>query len=223
MRLLTGWPTQAGHLATALCAVLIASACPSAAQTTNPVELMLALIEGTQSVAAESTLREGQLIGCDLVFTAIHADVVYRQGAYIKVSGSIGVMTSRGQFGSTLKVTVQEIDPTVIGLGLKPSPPSRAYLVSSDLTSSLSSLINSFPSDTPGSLFSVFQLSPSFDIVLAALAENKLVVAFNSRDGATDIQLTIELDVTGTSPMGERSRSEKTRADFLACLRLLSE
>lgn len=45
---------------------------------------------GTISVEAQPNFRGGQLIGCMVGFTVLAKDLIYKQGAYIMVSGGFG-------------------------------------------------------------------------------------------------------------------------------------
>ena len=116
-----------------------------------------------------------------------------------------------------------EIDGSTPKLQMTPSPPSRAYIIDRNLATNLSSLVQGSTSDTPGALFSIFQFSPTFEMVLDALTTNELTVAFNSKGGGTDMQLKLELDVVEVNASGERRRSDKAKKDFLACLGKLGE
>ena len=51
---------------------------------------------------------------------------------------------------------------------------------------------------------------------------NRITVGFNSRDGSTDIQLPIELDVVEMKDTGEQVRSVQPKIDFLKCVKTLT-
>jgi hypothetical protein len=199
-----------------LCAIASGDSVATAQQSPL-MDLALSRMAGTLNVASVPVWTSGNLTGCSLSFDALHQDWKYRAGAFIKVSGSVGFLESHGQIGADLKVVVLEIDPTQPSLGKVPSPPSRIFLIGSDLKTNLETHVQSFPSD-PGALFSVFQLSPTFEMVMAGIDENRLTIAFNSFDGDSDIQLPIELDVVRFAPDGTRERSGEAKRDFLGCL-----
>jgi hypothetical protein len=90
-----------------------------------------------------------------LFFAAIAQD---RQGSYIGVSGNVGIRKATNNFGVDLKVAVFDIDSSKSPLVLKPSAPSRAYLVGHDFQTNLSTLVSTVPSDTPGALVSLFSI-----------------------------------------------------------------
>jgi hypothetical protein len=185
------------------------------------IEAMMSKIAGTQRVFAQPTMLGGKLSGCSLIFEAMTRDFTYRQGQFIKVDGSIGIMVIGGAPGAILKVVVNEINPP--SLTFKPSPPSRAYLLGPRFDTNLDSLISADESDTPGSLFSVFQASPTLEITLAALQSKKITIAFNKKGGPTDIQLPLELDVAQTDEAGKRIRSDEAVNDFTQCVLTLVE
>ncbi|RWO49761.1 MAG: hypothetical protein EOS12_02320 [Mesorhizobium sp.] len=168
-------------------------------------------------------MNSGKLSGCSLVFDAIEQDWNYRQGGYIKVSGNVGFLRSGDSIGANVKVAVLEIDPNDPTLGLKPSPPTRAYLIDENLQTNLSTLRRVVSSDTPGAIFSIFDLSPTLDMVLSGIQANELTIAFNSKGGETDIQLKLQLDVQEVTQTGERVRSEKMKSDFTKCLTILGK
>lgn len=183
------------------------------------LEVMMSKIAGTQRVFAQPYMAGGKLAGCHLVFEAMIRDYTYRQGQFIKVNGSIGLMGMEGKLGAVLKVVVNEINPP--SLTFQPSPPSRAYLIGSKFETNVGSLVSAEESDLPGSLFSVFQSSPSVEIFLAALQSKKITIAFNKKGGASDIQLPLELDVAQTDQTGTRIRSDQATQDFSQCLLVL--
>jgi hypothetical protein len=200
---------------------LMVASLSARAQTKAIVEQWLSTMAGTLNIVAAPYMSEGQLTGCSLIFGAIQQDWTYRQEAYIKVSGNVSLMIVKGKLASTLKVTVVEIDPSMPSLGLNPSPPSRAYLVAPNFGTNLASLVARYPSDTPGALFSVFQLSPTFEMVLDGLKNNRLTIAFNRNDGVSDIQLPLEMDFVEVDNSGNRVRSERMKLEFIECARAL--
>lgn len=196
---------------------------PASAQVNERqvIEAMMTKVAGTQRVYAQPYMTAGKLAGCNLVFEAMIRDFTYRQGQFIKVDGSIGIMAIGGAPGAVLKVVVNEIDPP--SLTFTPSPPSRAYLFGPKFNTNVESLVSATESDTPGSLFSVFQVTPTLDIVLSALELKKVTVAFNKKGGSSDIQLPLELDVAQTDDEGVRTRSDQAATEFSQCLLVLFE
>lgn len=210
-------------LAVAAIASLYSGLCmPTAsAQSNEANEALAAQMVGTWSVSFQPIMREGNLDGCTLVYNALYQDWTYRQGGFIRVWGSVGFFTGGNNIGAMLKVGVTEIDPSLPSLGMQPSPPSRAYILGDNFESNLSSLVSSSASDTPGGLVSVFQMSPTLELVMSGLAKNRLTIAFNSYGGATDIQLPIELDVVSVSDSGHKERSAESATSFLECAQVL--
>lgn len=185
------------------------------------LEAMMSKIAGTQRVFAQPYMTEGTLAGCNLVFEAMVRDYTYRQGQFIKVDGSIGIIGLGGALGAILKVVVNEITPP--SLTFNPSPPSRAYLIDPDFKTNIDSLVSANESDTPGALFSVYQASPTIEMIMTALQSKRLTVAFNKKNGPSDLQLPLELDVAQTSEDGERTRNDEAILGFSQCLLALAE
>lgn len=198
-------------------AMFLGLAVPVQAQQADLLTQQLERMVGTLDVTMQPFMSGGQLNGCTLVFNALYRDYTYRNGGFLRVTGNVGLMAMGGTLGSTLKVVVLELDPKRPDLGLVPSPPSRAYIQGADYSTNLSSLVDSSESDTPGALFSVFQFSPTFQMVMEGLERNQIVVMFNSMGGSTDIRLPIELDVVDFKDDGSRVRSTKAKEEFLAC------
>jgi hypothetical protein len=66
---------------------------------------------GTISVEAQPNFVGGQLDGCSIGFNVLAQDWAYKQGAYIKVSGTFGLMSARqGGVVVVLEVIVHDID-----------------------------------------------------------------------------------------------------------------
>lgn len=166
-------------------------------------------------------MSDGALVGCTLVFTALTQDWTYRQGAFLRVDGNVGIMTLNQKIGASLKVVVNEMDVRFSPMRALPSAPSRAYLIARDMSTSLDSLATIVPSDTPGALFSVFNPSPSLEIISEGIEFSEIVIAFNQRKGRTDIRLPLALDVKDFRADGSRVRSIETVEKFSICVSAL--
>lgn len=174
---------------------------------------------GTLQVRSEPYMRAGQLIGCQLTYSALMRDHLYRAGGYIKVEGSVAFMTSEQTIANSVKVVVHEFDPEEISF--KPSPPSRAYLIGEDFKTNLDALVQGGASDTPGALFSIYNIEPTAEMIFEAVALNRLKVGFNSLNGPSDHQLIVELDVEDTDTQGVRKRSDKATSGFMECVKAM--
>ncbi|UXN58213.1 hypothetical protein [Phyllobacterium zundukense] len=193
----------------------------SNAQNSERAMQSLSAMVGTMSVDAETEMSSGSLSGCHFMFTAVAQDLIYRQGAYIGVSGNVGVRKANNNFGIDLKVVIFDIDSSKSSFVLKPSAPSRAYLVGQDFQTNLSSLIATVPSDTPGALVSLFQFHPSFGILMNGIRRGKITIAFNRDGGDKDIRLPLELDVKSVSDSGQRQRSDEAIRSFGRCIKTM--
>ncbi len=202
--------------------IAIATLAGLPAQAQSPqLDIMLDRIAGTLDVSSMPYMKEGKLSGCQLVFDAMIRDYSYRQGRFIKVSGAVGFMHSGGPetpLGSIVKVVVTEVAQVNGELTSKPSPPTRAYLIGSDYSTNLDSLVTAAQSDVPGGLFSIFQVNPTLAIVIEAMKTHKITVAFNQMNGTSDIRLPLDLAVVATDENGQRRRSGQIVEDFASCL-----
>ncbi|RCW78692.1 hypothetical protein C7476_1224 [Phyllobacterium bourgognense] len=193
----------------------------SNAQNSERARQSLSAMAGTMSVDAETEMSSASVTGCHFMFTAVAQDLIYRQGGYIGVSGNVGVRRANNNFGIDLKVVVFDIDSSKSSFVLKPSAPSRAYLVGQDFQTNLSSLISTVPSDTPGALVSLFQFHPSFGIIMNGIGRGKITIAFNRDGGDQDIRLPLELDVKSVSDSGQRQRSDEAVRSFRRCIKTM--
>jgi hypothetical protein len=173
---------------------------------------------GTISVEAKPSFAGGQLNGCTVEFGVLARDWTYKQGAYIRVGGSFGLVSAKGIVSAMLKVILHDIDPRT--LNFTPSPPTNAYFVSGTSTTK-NITVGSYPSDVPGAIFVVFKLSPTFEIIAQGLADDKLTIAFARKEGGTDVQVTIDTSVVDTAANGQRTRSPQASLDFAKCARSL--
>jgi hypothetical protein len=169
---------------------------------------------GTLSAEAQPVFKDGRLNGCSVVFGALARDFTYRQGAYITVNGSFGIMSAKGELGATLKVVVHDTDPRTNRF--IPSPPASAYFISGTKTTK-SAVVGQYPSDTPGAIFVVLNGETVLPILLDGLERSKVTIAFARERGGTDIQLPIDTSVVETKPNGERIHSPKALLDFSEC------
>lgn len=199
-------------------AIAAISTRPVGAQSPAQVQTAMEALKGTLGVTFQPLLTRGTLTGCSLVYDVLHTDDAYRQGAYVRVSGNISIMGMQGKLGAALKVVLIDVDPATFSRSAADPGPTRAYLVGDGYTTNLSSLVSAYPSDTPGALFSVFQIDPSFEMIANALAEKKATIAFNRGDGQTDIDVPLDLAVSGLDEQYERKRSDEATVGFIDCL-----
>ena len=197
--------------------LIIAWPLKSLAETANnPLDTL----SGTLAVYHQPYLVGGKLQGCQIMFEHLMRDWVTRRGQFIRVDGSISLMYPAPQkLGATLKIVVNEIDLKT--MNFKASAPTRAFLIDDDYSTTIQSIVSSTASDTPGGLFSIYQVSPTFEIVLKAIQSNKLRVGFDRAGAETDIQALIELDVSATDPDGSRHRTGQAGRDFATCAQAL--
>ena len=112
-------------------------------------------------------------------------------------------MLTEGKLASTLKVIVNDIGFDVDGtLVQTPNAPTRAYLISSDLSTTINRQVGSYPSDFPGAVFVVSQVSPSMEILAEGLEKQRNAIGFNRGNGGGDIRLDVDLSVLGQQEGG---------------------
>ena len=125
---------------------------------------------GTLDATAQSVLRDGRLNGCTIVWGALAKDFTYKQGGYIVINGSFGLMSTEGVLGATLKVVVRDYDPRTNSF--TPSPPTSAYYVSGTKTTK-NAVVGQYPSDTPGGIFVVLRPETVLPILTEGLGRSK--------------------------------------------------
>ncbi|AMJ61987.1 hypothetical protein AXW83_18275 [Bosea sp. PAMC 26642] len=172
-------------------------------------------MEGTTSVSYSPTFSNGKIIGCGIEFNAVVRDWAFRKGEYDKVSGSFGIMTANQNIAPVLKVVVHELDRG--DFSLKPVPPKKAYVISGN-RSNFDKLVSSYNSDTPGALFSVFQLEPTVKMYADALGSGTLSIRYGKSASGIDAPLRIDLRVVETQDSGNRVRSDKPIEEMFGCI-----
>jgi hypothetical protein len=194
-------------------ALLCAASSPSMAQTDVATQLLRSRA-GTNYATAIPQFSDGKLYACGIEFSVFMQDHTYRQGAFVLVGGSFGMMSAKNNVAVTLKVIVQDINSAT--MALSPSPPTSAYIVSGTATTK-PFFVSKYPSDTPGALFSIFQLDGAGPILLDGIKKEKMIIAFNRREGGADIQVAIDLTVENTANDGRKTVSTKASQEYLAC------
>jgi hypothetical protein len=178
---------------------------------------------GTLSVEFAPMMSEGKLQGCTLVFSALVVDDKYKVGEYLKLNGNIGILNFKGNLGANLKLVVNRVDFDTSPVSFLPSPPSRAYLIKSDFSTTQDGEQKSFPTETLGGLFSTFDAVIGLDFISHAIIERKVGIGFNQKNGKLDIVSSLELDVTETDIQGNRKRSEDSSNRFSECLQSVAD
>lgn len=192
---------------------------PKATQSDTAIETITrAMMQsnlGTNLVRTSPKFSDGRLYGCEVTFTAVERDHVYKQGSYIKIEGSFALVDAgKGTLASTLKVVLEDIDLRTATF--TPSAPASAYFVSGNSTTK-DAVVASTPSGTPGGIFVVLKPVPTLPIIVDGLLKGEVIIAFARRKGGADIQLHIDTRVEGTEKNGQRIRSEKNALEFSEC------
>jgi hypothetical protein len=193
-------------------ALLCVASSSSMAQTNVATNQFLQSRAGTTHTTALPQFSDGKLYACIVEFGVLVQDYIYRQGAFVRVGGSFGMMSANNNIAVTLKVIVHDIDNAT--MQLSPSPPASAYIVSGTTTTK-AFFVAKHPSDTPGALFSVF--NGAAPILLDGITKEKMIIAFNRREGGADMQVAIDLTVEDTADDGRKTVSTKASQEFLSC------
>jgi hypothetical protein len=77
---------------------------PAHAQKPSPqLELFMNSRVGTTAVSAYPQFADGKLSSCQLDFNNIRRDDLYRQGGFMKIFGSFGLMEAKGNVAVRVK------------------------------------------------------------------------------------------------------------------------
>lgn len=174
---------------------------------------------GTLFVKSSPSFSDGKLAACGFEFSVLLQDWAYRQGSFILVGGSFSIFTAKGTLSQSLKVVLHDIDLKTAKFS--PSPPETAYFVFSDFSTNKASLVGSYPSDTPGALFSVFQILPAYANLASDIEKGKVQIAFARRKGGQDLKIEVDLTVSDTSTEGKRERSRAAIEEYDNCAQAL--
>jgi hypothetical protein len=202
----------------ALAAWLAVAGCANAAETTDQYL-------GTLNTMSVPYMSQGKLGGCQITFDAMIQDFTYRNGGFLQVSGGVAVMAigDPPKLGTTVKIVANGITIDKDGKAVTtPATPTRAYLVDDTFNSNLESFVTGTPSDNTGGYYAIYQLNPTFKMVLDGLLAKKLTIMFNENGGNTDVAMHLELDVLSSGADGSRKRGSETIDKFGQCLKTLS-
>lgn len=195
----------------------------NANEASDAVKANMVPMLGTLSVRFEPYMTEGKLAGCTLVFSALALDDKYKVGEYLKLIGNIGILNFKGNLGANLKLVVNRIDFDTAPVGFFPSPPSRAYLIKSDFSTTQDVEHENFPTETPGGLFSTFDAATGLDFISHSIVDGKVSIGFNQENGKSDIVTVLELDVADTDKSGNRKRSGESTNRFSECIQSVAD
>jgi len=191
---------------------------PSNAATEKLQREVLTRLQGTIFARALPSFSGGQLEGCLIEFGVLAQDWVYKQGGFIRVGGSFGLLGKPAALGATLKVIVHDIDTRT--MDYKPDPPVKASLLAPDFTSNAADWVGGGKSDTPGALFSVFKPERTFQIIAEGIARSKVDIAFSRKKGGADVVVSVDPTIEDVKD-GKPVRSLRAESEFLACTKKL--
>lgn len=177
---------------------------------------------GTLFVKFSEQRSKGELKGCSLEYSSLIQDHSYNRGELYAVFGSLSI--SQNKSGTPLiglKVGTQKVVPGTNGSAIEfiPERPHFAYLTDENGANNAKQLIASTDSDTPGAKFFVYNLftEEAIQLTSALSAKQKLIIAFNRREGGIDVFLPVDLTVIETGNDGQRRKSPSEALAFDKC------
>ncbi len=197
--------------------ILMTASSASAQTAIESNARMLDRFLGTTSTSFLPQFASGALRACLVEFKGMALDRTVQPNAYLAIDGSFGFMRAQQTVAPVLKVVVNTVDRAT--LSFTPSAPVGAYL-SRGSTSTAASVLNRMASDTPGGLFSIFNLEAS-EAFIHALGDPKVRVLMSRAGRTMDVPFEIDMSVTQTSERGERVRGSTAGRDALDCLQTM--
>jgi hypothetical protein len=181
----------------------------------GPVEDILQPQLGTLWVKYSPIFRDGNLTGCSLEYGSFIRDNMYKQGGFVNLGGSVGVIISNNELDVMLKVVINDLN--IESFKLAPDAPEAAYLLS-DLKSSKDAYVDSTVSDTPGGLFTIFSNDPTFEMLLDGFRKDEIGISYRRKGGVSDVTFTIDPTVIETDDKGKRTHSPAQANAFKECV-----
>ena len=163
--------------------------------------------------------KQGSVDSCGFEFVAFINDWSYYQGQKFRLNGSFGV--GRGANNSslgTLKVITQKVDNMGNALG-NPEKPFFAYLKNDNGVNNSKSFIKSFDTELPGGILVAFNFdSLTQELLLGAITDNKIAIAFNRRKNGQDIEVPLDLTVVSLDKNLNKVISPRVVDSFRSCI-----
>lgn len=151
-------------------------------------------------------------------FQIVAQDYVYRQGAPVIVSGSMGFMQYPGkQPAVTLKVVLNDVSKDGVAITNEFMPPASISLVGLDDESTAADQIMSAPSELPNSRIAAFSIEHFLPVLKRIVERKELAILFNRKNGGTDVRVLVDLSVEGLDRSEKQIRGTQTIDGFLDC------
>jgi hypothetical protein len=177
---------------------------------------------GTYDVYFQEISRQGELVGCSMVFTALIADNVYKRGEQVILNGNIALQTFEG---SSLMFTAKLGTKPLMGEGDARESPAYFY-IASDGRHSTAGKAKLTDSDVPGYKLLVTSVDDSITKMLGTIVRTgNFKLGFNRRDGGMDLNATINTTISldrDAQGNGKRLVNKDTPAAFGGCMRRLA-
>lgn len=150
---------------------------------------------GTVYAELNRGTNQGRVQRCGVEFGVHIKDHEYNNGQRYYVTGSFGFnTTSDKSVAGYLKVITSKVSALGKPVG-EPDRPSNAFLSSGKLNNA-KSIVSAQPSDTPGALFSRFELDRTTMAIFSAASDtNQISVVFSRTPGGIDVYAPLDLHV----------------------------
>jgi hypothetical protein len=152
-------------------------------------------------------------------FAVLAQDRVYKNGNFIRVQGSFGVLLVAELAGRRatvfINMALHDLNPQNLMQSV-PATPASVYFVSENSTTSKQYEVRR-DTDTVGAVITVFRFMPTLPFILDGLARNKVTIAFSRKLGGMGVLVPIDTSVEQTADDGTRRRSQKAQLEFLNC------
>jgi hypothetical protein len=181
----------------------------------GPIEDLFQPHLGTSWVKSSPLFRDGNLTGCSLEYSSLIRDNIYKQGGFVNLGGSVGVMIGNNGLGVSLKVVINDLNIETVKL--VPDAPEAAYFIS-DLKSSKDAYVASTKSDTPGGLVTLFSNDPTLEMLLDGFLKDEIGISYRRKGGVSDVPFTIDPTVIKTDDKGNRTHSPAQSKAFIECV-----
>ena len=150
---------------------------------------------GTVYVELNRGTNQGRVQRCGVEYGVHIKDHVYNNGQRYYVTGSFGFNTTGDKsVAGYLKVITSKVSALGKPVG-EPERPSNAFL-SSGKFNNAKSIVSAQPSETPGALFSRFELDRTTMAIFSEASEtNQISVAFSRTPTGIDVNAPLDLAV----------------------------
>ncbi len=170
---------------------------------------------GTLWVRSEPAVTDENSRSCEMSYSVLAQDFENKEGAFISLEGSFGFYNSTdGEIVLVLKLILEDIDretgsPT-------PFAPANIFIVDGRETIS-DALLGVEAGEIPGSTNASYNAQETFNVILAAVRDEEITIAFEREPPGPAVQFVLDLSVVETDGEGNRTNSPAAGLEFLEC------